>query len=88
MKTRRRCAREVYKLSFRRAAVQRGRVAVLGFILEFLLFVEFMEPGQLSISLYSVCKISDPNTEPLSVDTGFFLSTTSSVRIMSVHYVF
>lgn len=47
--------------------------------LEFLLFVEFMEPGQLSISLYSVCKISDLNTEPLSVDTGVFLSTTSSV---------
>lgn len=45
--------------------------------LEFLLFVKFMEPGQLSISLYSVCKISDLNTEPLSVDTGFFLSTTS-----------
>lgn len=50
--------------------------------LEFLLFVEFMEPGQLSISLYSVCKISDLNTEPVSV--GFvlffcFFSTTSSV---------
>lgn len=40
--------------------------------LEFLLFVELMEPGQLSISLYSVCKISNRNTEPLSVDTGFF----------------
>lgn len=39
--------------------------------LEFLLFVEFMEPGQLSISLYSVCKISDLNTEPVSV--GFVL---------------
>lgn len=49
--------------------------------LEFLLFVEFMEPGQLSISLYSVCKISDLNTEPVSVGfvLFFFFSTTSSV---------
>lgn len=40
--------------------------------------MEFMEPGQLSISLYSVCKISNLNTEPFSVDT-VFLSTTPSV---------
>lgn len=59
------------------------------YFLEFLLSVEFMEPGQLSISLYSVCKISDLNTEPSLWLLGFF-STTSlpSVRIMSVHYVF
>lgn len=39
---------------------------------EFLLSVEFMEPGQLSISLYSVCKISDLNTEPISLGVGLF----------------
>lgn len=79
---------EVYKLSFRRATVQRGRVAVLGLFLEFPLSVEFMEPGQLSISLYSVCKISDLNTKPLSVAVGFFFCATSVllVRITSVHY--
>lgn len=32
-----------------------------------------MEPGQLSITLYSVCKIQNLNTESLSVDVGFFL---------------
>lgn len=56
---------------------------------ELILFVEFMEPGQLSISLYGVCQISDLNTEPLSVDTVFFFKYYfCSVRIMSVHYGF
>lgn len=80
----------MYKLSFRRAAVQSERVAVLGLFLEFLLSVEFMEPGQLSISLYSVCKISDLNTEPLSVDVELFFFKyyfLCSVRIMYVCYV-
>lgn len=59
----------------------------MGLFSEFLLSVESMEPGQLSITLYSVCKIQNLNTESLSVDVGFFFSTTYSVlsvRIMSV----
>lgn len=49
-----------------------------------------MEPGQLSISLYSVCKIQNLNTEPPSVDVGFFSTTyfVLSVRIMSVFIYF
>lgn len=61
----------------------------MGLFSEFLLSVESMEPGQLSITLYSVCKIQNLNTESLSVDVGFFLSTTYSVlsvRITSVFY--
>lgn len=48
--------------------------------------MESMEPGQLSITLYSVCKISNLNTETPSVDVGFFSTTyfALSVRIMSV----
>lgn len=48
--------------------------------------MESMEPGQLSITLYSVCKIQNLNTESPSVDVGFFSTTYSvlSVRIMSV----
>lgn len=44
----------------------------MGLFSEFLLSVESMEPGQLSITLYSVCKIQNLNTESLSVDVGFF----------------
>lgn len=59
----------------------------MGLFSEFLLSVESMEPGQLSITLYSVCKIQNLNAESLSVDIGFFFSTTYSVlsaRIMSL----
>lgn len=60
----------------------------MGLFSEFLLSVESMEPGQLSIPLYSVCKIQNLNTESLSVDVGFFFFSTTysvpSVRIMSV----
>lgn len=46
----------------------------MGLFWSFLLSMESMEPGQLSITLYSVCKIQNLNTEiPLSVDVGFFL---------------
>lgn len=41
--------------------------------LSFLLSMESMEPGQLSITLYSVCKIQTENTDFPSVDVGFFL---------------
>lgn len=34
--------------------------------------MESMEPGQLSITLYSVCKIQTQNTDFPSVDVGFF----------------
>lgn len=62
----------------------------MAFIFEFLLSVESMEPGQLSIILYSVCKIQHLNTESLSMNIGdFFFSTASvrSVRIMSVFFL-
>lgn len=45
----------------------------MGLFFEFLLSMESMEPGQLSITLYSVCKIQNLNTESPSVDVGFFL---------------
>lgn len=35
----------------------------MGLFFEFLLSMESMEPGQLSITLYSVCKIQILNTE-------------------------
>lgn len=62
----------------------------MGLFFEFLLSMESMEPGQLSITLYSVCKIQNLNTESLSVDVGFFSTTYSvpSVRIMSVFMYF
>lgn len=44
--------------------------------------MESMEPGQLSIILYSVCKISDGNTETPSVDVGFFLVP---LHLLSLH---
>lgn len=48
--------------------------------------MESMDPGQLSVTLYSVCKILSLNTEPPSVDVGFFSTTypVQSVRIASV----
>lgn len=58
------------------------------FIFEFLLSMESMEPGQLSITLYSVCKMQNLNTESLSVDVGFFFSTTYSVLSVTVMSVF
>lgn len=52
--------------------------------------MESMEPGQLSITLYSVCKMQNLNTESLSVDVsvGFFFSTTYSVLSVTVMSVF
>lgn len=58
--------------------------------------MESMEPGQLSITLYSVCKIQNLNTESPSVDVGFFslffffcfFSTTYSVLSVRITSVF
>lgn len=61
-----------------------------GFIFEFLLSMESMEPGQLSITLYSVCKIQNLNTESPLWMFDFFSTTYSvlSVRILSVSIFF
>lgn len=52
----------------------------------FLLSVESMETGQLSIILYSVCKIQNlfRNTESLSVDVGFFIFFCTTYSVLSV----
>lgn len=58
-----------------------------GLIFEFLLSMESMEPGQLSITLYSVCKIQNTKTQTPPLWMLDFFSTTYSVlsvRIMSV----
>lgn len=50
--------------------------------------MESMEPGQLCITLYSVCKIQNLNTDSPTVDVGFFFFSTTcsvlSVKIMSL----
>jgi len=62
----------------------------LGLFFEFLLSMESMEPGQLSITLYSVCKIQNLNTESPLWMFDFFSTTYSvlSVRILSVSIFF
>lgn len=58
----------------------------MGLFFEFLLSMESMEPGQLSITLYSVCKIQKSKHESPLWMFDFFSTTYSvlSVRILSV----